>query len=86
MQPEITIYGVDSSPETLHARSHLDRRRIAYRYVNLDKDEHAQRKVMEWNRGERITPTIVVSGNGRTRRLAAPSDEELDAIISEQAA
>jgi glutaredoxin len=86
MQPEVTIYGVDDSEGTLRARLHLDRRGIAYRYVNLDKDENARRKVIEWNRGEWITPTIVVSGNGRTRRLAAPSIEELDAIISEQAA
>ena len=86
MQPEVTIYGVDDSAETRRARLHLDRREIAYRYVNLDKDEHAQRKVIEWNRGQLVAPTIVVSGNGRTRRLAAPSDEELDAVISEQAA
>jgi glutaredoxin len=86
MQPEVTIYGVDSSEETVRARLHLDYRQIAYRYVNVDKDENAERKVMEWSRGERIMPTIVVSGNGRTRRLFAPSNEELDAVISEQAA
>jgi thioredoxin reductase (NADPH) len=86
MQPEITIYGVDRSPDTRRARTHLDQRRIAYRYVNMEKDEQAERKVIEWNRGERVTPTVVISGNGRTRRLAAPSDEELDAAISEQAA
>ena len=86
MQPEITIYGVDSCQVTARARLHLDRRKIAYRYVNLDKDKHALRKVVEWNRGKPITPTIVISGNGRTRRLAGPSHEELDAVISEQAA
>ena len=86
MQPEISIYGFDACEITLHARQHLDRRDIGYRYVNLDKDESATRKVLEWNRGSLLTPTVVISGNGRTRRLAQPSDEELDAIISELAA
>ena len=86
MQPEITVYGVNGCEGTVRVRRHLDGRGIAYRYVNVDKDENAERKVIEWNFGRRITPTIVVSGNGRTRRLPVPSNDELDAIISEQAA
>jgi len=86
MQPEVSIYGFDTCEGTLHARRHLDYRSIDYRYVNLDKDECAMRKVREWNRGSLLTPTVVISGNGRTRRLAQPSPHELDAIISELAA
>jgi glutaredoxin len=86
MQPEISIYGFDTCAGTRRAREHLDRREINYRYVNLDKDESASRKVAEWNRGSLFTPTVVVSGNGRTCRLAKPSNDELDATISELAA
>jgi glutaredoxin len=86
MQPEISVYGVDRCEGTQRTREHLDRRGIAYRYVNVDKDENADRKVREWNHGERITPTVVISGSGRTRRVAEPSNDELDAMISEQAA
>jgi mycoredoxin len=86
MQPEISIYGIDSCEDTLRARAHLDRRGIGYRYINIDKDENADRKVREWNYGERITPTVVISGNGRTRRLVEPTNEDLDIAISEQAA
>lgn len=86
MQPEISIYGLDTCAGTMHVREHLDRRGIGYRYVNLDKDEHADRKVREWNEGKRITPTVVISGNGRTRRFTEPDAEQLDTAISEQAA
>jgi glutaredoxin len=86
MQPEISIYGFDTCEVTRRARAHLDRRDIGYRYVNLDKDDTAKRKVLEWNRGSLLTPTVVVSGNGCTRRLAQPSNEELDVIISKLAA
>ncbi|MFB3814707.1 MAG: glutaredoxin family protein [Terriglobales bacterium] len=81
MQPEIVIYGVDHCEDTQRTRKHLDERGIEYTYVNLDKDESANAKVLEWNHGRRLTPTVVVSGNGRTQRVAEPENDELDAII-----
>ena len=86
MQPEISVYGIDMCIATLRVREHLNRRGIGYRYVNLDKDDFADRKVREWNLGKRVTPTVVISGNGRTHRFAEPANEILDAAISEQAA
>ena len=86
MQPEISIFGLDTCASTMRVRSHLDGRAIVYRYVNLDKDDHADRKVREWNYGKRITPTVVIAGNGRTRRFAEPANDDLDVAISEQAA
>lgn len=54
----------------------------AYRYINIDKDTDAERKVMEWNAGRRITPTVVISSsqNG-TLRLTEPENEELDKAL-----
>ncbi len=84
MLPEIRVYGVDYCEDTQRTRQHLERRGIPYAYVNLDKDSDADRKVKEWNGGRRITPTVVIAGNGRTRRLAEPANEELDVALHEQ--
>ncbi len=81
MEPEITVYGTDTCEDTQRTRAYLDRRQIAYTYVNIEKDENAERKVVEWNRGRRITPTVVIAGNGHTVRLAEPSDAQLERIL-----
>ncbi|HET8667081.1 MAG TPA: glutaredoxin family protein [Terriglobales bacterium] len=78
MSPEISVYGTDTCEDTTRSRQHLSSRGILYRYVNIDKDPAANRKVLEWNAGKRITPTIVISSTLGTVRLAEPSDEELD--------
>lgn len=84
MLPEICIYGVDQCEDTQRTRQYLNRRGIPYTYINLDKDSDADRKVREWNHGSRITPTVVIGGNGRTRRLVEPDNEELAAVLQEQ--
>jgi glutaredoxin len=83
MQPEICVYGVDYCEDTQRTRHHLSARGIAYTYVNLDKDSDADRKVREWNHGRRLTPTVVVSGQGHTRRLVEPENSELDLVLQE---
>lgn len=84
MQGEISVFGTDTCEDTQRTREHLDRRGISYRYVNIEKDEFAERKVLEWNGGQRITPTVVLSGGGRTQRLSEPDNDELDAALDGQ--
>lgn len=84
MHGEISVYGVDTCEDTLRTRHHLDEIGLPYRYINIAKDESAERKVKEWNGGRRITPTVVLSGNGRTCRLSEPENEDLDDALEEQ--
>jgi glutaredoxin len=84
MQGEISVYGVDTCEDTIRTRQHLEERGVPYRYINIAKDEHAERKVKEWNEGKRITPTVVLAGNGRTRRLSEPENDELDSALQDQ--
>ena len=83
MQLEISVYGVDQCEDTQRTRQHLSSLGIPYRYINLEKDSDADRKVKEWNNGRRLTPTVIVSGAGRTARLVEPSDEEMDRVLLE---
>jgi thioredoxin reductase (NADPH) len=83
MTPDITVYGTDHCEDTRRTREHLNRRGIQYTYVNLDKDLDAERKVVEWNRGRKLTPTLVITGHGSTQRIAEPDNDELDALLAE---
>ncbi len=84
MEPEISVYGTDACEDTQRTRQHLDARGIPYRYINIEKDESAEEKVKEWNHGKRLTPTVVISGNGRTQRLSEPENEELDSVLNQR--
>jgi glutaredoxin len=84
MGGEISVYGTDSCEDTRRTRQHLDAIGVCYRYINIVKDEAAERKVREWNAGQCITPTVVLSGNGRTRRLSEPDADELRDALQQQ--
>ncbi len=84
MEAEIVVYGADWCEDTQRTRKYLDARGLEYTYVNLDKDENAERKVIEWNGGRRLTPTVVIAGGGRTQRLTEPEDSELEAALESQ--
>jgi mycoredoxin len=80
MQDRIRVYGADWCQDTQRARRQLESMGVPYEYVEVDHDEDANRQVLEWNGGRRVTPTILLpEGNVVTgaERLAAPSEEEL---------
>lgn len=83
MTAEISVYGADWCDDTQRSRRHLEHLGISYRYINVDKDEDASRKVIEWNNGKRLTPTIVISSSAGTVRLAEPSNAELDHVLGQ---
>lgn len=84
MQPDIRLYGIDQCKNTTRTRRQLNALGIPYTYINLDKDEDADRKVREWNGGRRITPTVIIARDGQTVRLVAPDSEALDAAIADR--
>lgn len=79
MENPITVYGTDTCKDTNRTRRHLDEMGATYRYVNIESDPEAERKVREWNEGKRATP-IVVFGD-ESDRLSVPSDSMLDAEL-----
>lgn len=79
MENAITVYGTDTCKDTNRTRRHLDELKASYRYIDIDTDPRAERKVLEWNEGKRVTPTIVFGDEGD--RLSAPSDSLLDAEL-----
>lgn len=77
MQPEITVFGLDDCLDTTRTRRYLNLADIPYTYINLDKDEDADRRIRAWNGGRRVTPTVIVSGSGQSVRLVEPDDTTL---------
>lgn len=75
--PEIDLYGTRWHADTNHARKHLEFLNVPYRYVDIDDDEGAARRVEDWNRGDRTIPTIVLDAAGEETVLANPSEAEL---------
>jgi len=83
MQPDIRVYGIDPCAGTASARRHLDTLGVPYTYLNLDRDEDADRQVREWNKGRRLTPMVVIRHHGRTRRLSQPDAAALAAALGD---
>jgi glutaredoxin len=83
MHNEIKIYGEDSCPDTRNVLAYLDSQGLNYNYVRIDNDARAEERVIEYNDGKRVMPTIELISQGNTRVLSNPEIEELaDAIES----
>jgi hypothetical protein len=81
--PEILILGRDTCEDTNRSRGHLHLLGIPYVYRNVELDPAADAWNRSYNRGERVTPVIVVGDpNHPTAVLIEPSDADLDAAIS----
>jgi glutaredoxin len=79
MAEQIIVYGVHNCEDTQRVRAHLGEHGISHAYIDLDATPDWSKVVMEWNGGKRITPTVVFGSDNA--RLAAPSNEELDAEL-----
>jgi len=71
---EIVIYGTSWCYDTKRARTALDNRKIAYRWVDIDKDPDGLAFVKQTNRGNRSVPTILFPDGSV---LVEPSETEL---------
>jgi glutaredoxin len=77
---DITVYGADWCGMTKRTRQHLDRKRIPYTYVDIDRDRGAAKWVAEQNDGREKKPTLDIGGYV----LTEPSNEELDQVLREK--
>lgn len=76
---KVVVYGAEWCPDCVRSKAFLDRHKIAYTYVDIDKNSKMADRVVELN--ERLgngpirrIPTIVI---GTRKVLSEPSDKEL---------
>ena len=70
----ITLYGNSWCGGSRRARLLFDRKKIAYVYIDIDKDEAAAKYVESLNHGFRSVPTIVWADGSV---LVEPTEAEL---------
>lgn len=77
----ITVYGATWCGDTKRSQALLDRLRVPYAFVDVDRSESASAWVMAQNDGNRSLPTIRVGRDGPT--MTEPSDDALLSTLHE---
>ena len=70
----IIIYGTTWCWDCRRARRFLDKNRVAYEWIDIDKDQEAEAYVKNVNQGNRSVPTIIFSDDSI---LVEPSNDQL---------
>jgi thioredoxin reductase (NADPH) len=71
---DVTVYGAPWCPDCRRSKKFLAEQRVAYDWVDIDKDPEGLRTVEELQKGGRTIPTIVFAAGDP---LIDPSNEEL---------
>ena len=72
---DVTVYGAPWCPDCRRSKKFLAEQRVAYDWVDIDKEAEGLRTVEELQKGGRTIPTIVFAEGGDP--LIDPSNEEL---------
>lgn len=72
---EIIIYGAFWCGDCRRAKKYFDANKIAYKWINIDRDHDGRAFVTEVNGGQRIIPTILFPDGSI---LVEPSNAELE--------
>jgi glutaredoxin len=81
MAERVTVYGADWCGDTVRTLRHLDNSGVQYQYVNIDEDEHAEKKVIEFNKGKRRIPLVEIASDNGMKSLSVPSASEIDSAM-----
>jgi len=82
MANQVRVYGADWCGDTVRTLRHLNRKGVAYDYVDVDENAEAERKVIAFNRGKRRIPMVEIAADGgEPVTLSVPSDRELDGAL-----
>lgn len=76
----IIFYGAEWCPDCRRSRALLNKLKVHYTYINLEKVPTAADEVMKINNGMQSIPTIIFPDRSI---LVEPSDEELENKIRE---
>lgn len=72
-QPNVTVYGSTTCPDTQRTRSFLDAQAVAYEYKDVDESPELNQYLADLNQGKRVIPTIRLNN----MILINPSEHEL---------
>ena len=78
MNEGIRVYGADWCGDTRRTLRQLDQLGLDYAFVDVDTDEEASRKVIEFNNGKRRIPTVELTSPMGETTLSVPSENELE--------
>ena len=82
MSERVTVYGADWCGDTRRTLRDLDRAGVGYDYVDIDHDQDAEKKVIEFHSGKRRIPLVeIASDNGEPVRLSVPDESELEKAL-----
>lgn len=66
----------------MRTRAHLEQRGISYEFIDIDRDDNAERQVIAWNEGKRKMPTVEMFVDEKlVTRVAEPSNTEMDHLL-----
>jgi mycoredoxin len=60
--PTVTLYSAPWCSYCRVAKRFLDEQQVPYTEIDVDRDEHAARRVEKWNNGDCIIPTLDIDG------------------------
>ena len=75
----IVMYSTMWCPDCRRAKKFLDKNKVPYIEVDVDKDENGKEFVMKINNGARVVPTIIFPDSSI---LVEPSTQELKSKFS----
>lgn len=81
-QPNVTVYGSHSCPDTTRAVKFLDSKQIAYEFKSVDDFPEMNDYIAGLNNGKRVMPTIQVNNEV----FINPSDADLAKAVEKAAA
>lgn len=79
MSQQIRVYGTKWCPDCLRAKQVLNKRKVAFDWIDIEEDETAAAYVEKVNRGFKSVPTIVFADGSV---LIEPSNAELEKKLS----
>jgi glutaredoxin len=77
---EVKVYGADWCEDTQQTIEHLRALGVAFKYVDIEKDEAARAWVREHNDGKERKPTLDLAG----QVLSTPTNRELESALREK--
>jgi glutaredoxin len=81
-QPNVTVYGSRTCPDTRRATGFLESKSVAYEFKDVDESPEYNDFVAGLNGGKRVIPTIRINNEN----LINPNDATLGAAVDKAAA
>ena len=81
-QPNVTIYGSRTCPDTTRATRHLDEKKVAYEFKDVDESPEYNDYIAGLNQGKRVIPTIRINNETYINPAISKLDEVLASVTA----